>query len=97
MHLQISLQVGQSFAPAGMQVTLVYVCNICRPEITPFRAMNNLENLGPLVGAQENHVCLNRVYFMLKSLSSATELCQNVQCRLLYGKDLYRIGEQTVG
>ena len=64
---------GQSFAPAGMKAPLVYVCNVCRPEMTPFRVMNVLENLGPSVGTQDNYICFNWVCFTLKSLSSATE------------------------
>ena len=90
---------GQSFAPAGMKASLVYVCNLCRPEMTPFRNINVLENLGSLVGTQENYICFNWVCFTLKSLSSATESPVRASsvtlCR--YGKDLYRIGELSVG
>ena len=74
---------GQSFAPAGMKASLVYVCNLCRPEMTPFRNINVLENLGSLVGTQENYICFYWVCFTLKSFVGDREPCQSVQCHPL--------------
>ena len=34
----ISLHVGQSFVLTGMKALSLYVCELCRPEMTPFRS-----------------------------------------------------------
>ena len=71
------------------------MCNLCRPAMASCSVINVhvLENTGILVGAQES-VCLNWVFFTLKSLSSATESVGVGICR--YAKDLYQIGELSV-
>ena len=53
----------------------ICVCNLCRPEISPFSVKNVhvLENVGSLVVAKEESVCLNWVCLTLKSLTSTTE------------------------
>ena len=74
-----------TFAPAGMEVPSVYVCNLCRPEISPFGVINVhvFENIGPFGGC--TGVCLFELGLFYAEISFVgdREPCQNVQCRHL--------------